>query len=222
MRPTPLDEDLLEAVCADPEAGPALRVWQPAQVAVVLGRSNRPERELHLDACRADGVPVLRRLGGGGTVVLGPGCVVVSLVRRVARPTALREHMGFAVDAVAAGVGSLGGPRLVPRGHGDLCVGERKVLGSSAFRRRDVFFYQGSLLVAFDVGLAERYLRHPSREPEYRRGRPHRAFLTTLAGEGLTLGAEAVASALCVSLRERLGLDGAAGPTPPSRPTGGC
>lgn len=205
MRPTPLDEDLLEAVCADPGAGPQLRVWQPTRVAVVLGRSNRPEQELHLDACRADGMPVLRRLGGGGAVVLGPGCVVVSLVRRVVRSTALGEHMAFAVEGIVAGVGSLGGPRLVPRGHGDLCVGERKVLGSSAFRRRDVFFYQGSLLVAFDLGLIDRYLRHPSREPEYRQGRPHRSFLTTLAGEGLALGAEAVALAVCVSLRERLG-----------------
>ncbi len=197
-------------------------MWQATRVTVVLGRSNRPERELYLDACRADGVPVLRRLGGGGAVVLGPGCVVVSLVRRVARPTALGEHMGFAVEAIAAGVEGLGGPRLVPRGHGDLCVGERKVLGSSAFRRRDVFFYQGSLLVAFDVGQAERYLRHPSREPEYRRGRPHRKFLTTLAGEGLSLGSEAVARALGVSLRERLGLGAVVVPAQPFRPTGGC
>ena len=222
MRPTPLDEDLLEAVCADPGTGPQLRVWQPTRLAVVLGRSNRTEQELHLAACRADEVPVLRRLGGGGAVVLGPGCVVVSLARRVARPTALREHMAFAVEAVAAGVGRLGGPRLVPRGQGDLCVGQRKLLGSSAFRRRDVFFYQGSLLVAFDLGLIDRYLRYPSREPEYRRGRAHRSFLTTLAGEGLALGAEAVALALEISLREHLGLAKAAGPAPPSRPTGDC
>jgi len=191
-------------------------------MAVVLGRGNRPERELNLDACRADGVPVLRRRGGGGAVVLGPGCVVVSLVRRVDRPTALGEHMGFAVGAIADGVARLGGPRLIPRGHGDLCVGERKVLGSSAFRRRDVFFYQGSLLVAFDLGLVERYLCHPSREPEYRQGRPHRAFLTTLAEEGLPLEAEAMALGLGVSLRERLGLSGVPGPVPPSRPTGVC
>jgi lipoate-protein ligase A len=220
MSPLPLDEDLLESVCADPGAGPLLRVWQPSRVAVVLGRSNRPERELHLDACRADGVPVQRRAGGGGAVVLGPGCVVVSLARRVARPTALGEHMAFAVEAIAAEVRRLGGPGLEARGHGDLCAGQRKVLGSSAFRRRDVFFYQGSLLVAMDLGLVERYLRHPSREPAYRRGRPHRSFLTTLAAQGLPLGAAAVAGALGVSLGERLGSPGAAGPAPPPRRSG--
>jgi lipoate-protein ligase A len=68
---------------------------------------------------------------------------------------------------------------------GDLCVGDRKVLGSSGFRRRDVFFYQASLLVDIDMAVVERYLRHPSSEPEYRRGRSHRAFLTTLRGEGM-------------------------------------
>ena len=39
-----------------------------------------------LDACRDDGVPVLRRFSGGGAVVLGPGClnyaVALSLVSR--------------------------------------------------------------------------------------------------------------------------------------------
>ena len=205
MTQFPLDEDLLDAVCADPAAGPRLRVWQPTRVAVVLGRANKPEREVRLDVCRADGVPVLRRLGGGGAVVLGPGCLVVSLARRVVRPTALAEHMGFAVEAIAGWVRGLGGPQLVTRSHGDLCAGERKVLGSSAFRRRDLFFYQGSLLVDLDLGLVERYLRHPSREPEYRRGRAHREFLSTLAIEGVTVEIDALARDLTLSLQKRLG-----------------
>lgn len=184
MIPLGLDEDLLESTAAEPH----WRVWQPGQVAVVLGRSNRPEREIYLDVCRADGVPVLRRLGGGGAVVLGPGCVVISGVWRVGRTGGPAEHLARAVAVLAAALRGPGVPPLVPRGHGDLCVGQRKVLGSSGFRRRDLFFYQASLLVAFDPALAERYLRHPSREPAYRRGRPHRAFLTTLTGEGGTLG----------------------------------
>ena len=33
-----------------------------------------------IDACRADGVPILRRTSGGGTVVVGPGALNVSVI----------------------------------------------------------------------------------------------------------------------------------------------
>jgi lipoate-protein ligase A len=41
-------------------------------------------------------------------------------------------------------------------------------------------YYSASLLVKPDVSLVERYLRHPPREPEYRRGRSHREFMGAL------------------------------------------
>lgn len=188
----PPDAEVLEAVCGDPAVAERVRVWEPRTVTVVLGRGNRPEVEVNLAACRADGVPLRRRLGGGGAVVLGPGCVVVSLARRVSRPTAVREHMAFGVQCIAAALTELGGPRLTARGLGDLCIGSRKVLGSSGFRRSDVFFYQASLLVAGDLAAVERYLKHPSSEPAYRAGRSHREFLTTLQQEGWSLASEEV------------------------------
>jgi lipoate-protein ligase A len=177
-----LDTDLL----AEVEAGTpwALRVWEPQDVVVVLGRSNTAEREAREDVCSKDGVPVLRRLGGGGTVVLGPGCLVVSLAKPVAKAFVVGPYMGTAVRLLAETLESETGVRISPRGTGDLCVGDRKILGSSVFRRRGLFFYQASLLVSMDLGLVDRYLRHPSREPEYRRGRSHREFLTTLREAG--------------------------------------
>ena len=45
---------------------------------VVLGNSNKSEKECYQESCEADGVPVLKRYGGGGTVVLHDGCLVVS------------------------------------------------------------------------------------------------------------------------------------------------
>src|SRR5262245_13867017 len=51
------------------------RIWDVKEPVVVAGRSNRLEDWVNLDACRRDGVPVVRRFSGGGAVVLGPGCV---------------------------------------------------------------------------------------------------------------------------------------------------
>lgn len=197
-----LDEDLAGALA--PGDPPAVRLWEPPAVAVVLGRGNDEAREVRSEACRADGVPVLRRLGGGGAVVLGPGCLVVSVARAVARPLAVGDHLRAAVAALARALERGAGLPLEARGTGDLCLGDRKVLGSSAFARRGVFLYQASLLVDLDLGLVDRYLRHPSREPEYRRGRPHGEFLTTLAGAGWGWTPAALAARLASELPRAL------------------
>ncbi|GAB4258708.1 MAG: hypothetical protein Kow0092_06450 [Deferrisomatales bacterium] len=189
-----LDAELL----GEAERGerPALRVWHPAAPVVVLGRAGRTELEVRVERCRGDGVPVRRRLGGGGAVVLAPGCLVVGFAWRVARPLAVDSHMAAAVERVKAAVEATTGLALQARGTGDLCVGDRKVLGSSLFCRRELALYQASLLVSMDLALVDRYLLHPPREPAYRRGRPHGAFLTSLGREGCSVDVEALGKAL--------------------------
>jgi lipoate-protein ligase A len=177
-----LDTDLLAEVEAGGPGG--VRVWEPSRVAVVLGRSNSVEQEAHAAICRRDGVPILRRLGGGGTVVLGPGCVVVSLVTVVERAFVVGTYMEAAVGLLGRILSNEAGVPVQAQGTGDLCVNNRKVLGSSVFRRRRIFFYQASLLVSMDLALVSRYLPHPSREPQYRNGRSHQEFLVTLREVG--------------------------------------
>ena len=203
VAPARWDDDLIEACLDRGQSG--VRAWEAPSVWVVLGRGNRPEQEVHLDRCARDGVPVLRRRGGGGAVVLAPGCLVLSLARPLPDPLRAAERMARTVGILGEVLGRITGLDLAVRGTGDLCVGERKVLGSSAFSRRGVFFYQASLLVSMDLGLVDRYLRHPSREPDYRRGRPHGAFLATLAGAGSPVDIGPCRAALEDGMRERLG-----------------
>src|SRR3954447_9721318 len=60
-----LDEALL--IEADERgAGPALRIWEPDLLAVVLGASGRCRDEVRVEACHGDGVPIARRSSGGG------------------------------------------------------------------------------------------------------------------------------------------------------------
>ena len=54
-------------------------VFVPSSTLVVLGSGNDEEREVNSAECLTCQIPVLRRYGGGGTVVLYPGCVVVSV-----------------------------------------------------------------------------------------------------------------------------------------------
>lgn len=54
-------------------------VFVPQSTLVVLGSSNVVSTEVNQEYCDANGIPVTRRYGGGGTVVLYPGCVVVTI-----------------------------------------------------------------------------------------------------------------------------------------------
>ena len=173
-----------------------VRIHRPGTVQVVLGRGGRPDAELHLDACLADGVPVLRRRGGGGAVVLDPGNLVVTVTEHAPGISGNRAHFDrlsrWLIDCLER-AGVVG---LRQAGISDLVRGDRKVAGACLHRSRDTLLYTVSLLVEPDVGLIERYLRHPPREPDYRRARAHADFVGTLAPDLWSENAE--------SLRRRL------------------
>lgn len=178
-------------LAAAPAAGGvALRVFTPPFAAVVLGAGSRPERELDLDACRADGIPLLRRPGGGCAVVVDPGNVVVSVAYPAPGFGGNRAHF----DAISARLGGalaeLGFPGVTVEGGSDLALGGRKFAGACVHRARGLLYYSATLLVDPRLELLPRYLAHPPREPAYRAGRAHLDFVRPLAAHvpGWTAG----------------------------------
>lgn len=176
------DEALLDA-CDDGAAGEVLRFWEPRDYFVVAGFSNVVAREVNLDACRQAGIGVFRRCSGGGTVLQGPGCLNYSLVLRIDAhpalgtiPAANRHIMERHRDALSA---LLGRPVQV-RGITDLALGPLKFSGNAQRRKRRALLFHGAILLRFDLPLMERFLTMPSRQPDYRQGRPHGRFLTNL------------------------------------------
>jgi lipoate-protein ligase A len=172
-----------EALLLDAEAGgpEALRLWQWPSHAVVLGAGGRIGDDVHEDACQADGVPIARRSSGGGTVLLGPGCLLFSLILRFDRHPALSDlHASyrFILDRIG-GVLSVGPVSL--RGSSDLVLGDRKFSGNAQQRKRTHLLHHGTLLYDFDFAFLDRYLKAPPRQPEYRRDRRHADFLVNLS-----------------------------------------
>jgi lipoate---protein ligase len=180
-----LDEALLDEAYAGRLTLPVVRTWMAATTTVVVGSSSRIDDEVDRAACAAAGVPILRRPSGGLTVVLGPGCLMWTVVAPLPTdppPTIPRLHAAI-LDPLAAALVAAGRP-VVRRGSSDLAVsgadGERKVSGNALRVRRAAVLYHGTLLDAFDLELVSRLLRHPPREPGYRAGRSHGSFLANL------------------------------------------
>jgi lipoate-protein ligase A len=184
---------------------PAWRVYEQRETMAVLGAAGNPEADLFLEALEADGIPYRFRRGGGGTVILSPGQVVLALAADVLSPFENREYArrinSWIIDALA----SLGVTGVEQKGITDLAIHDRKILGTSIYRRRLILFYQASLLVDNDISLFDRYLRMPVKVPDYRGGRSHAEFCTTLVREGHELSTVRVIQAVEDAVRREIG-----------------
>lgn len=174
-----------EALLLEAEEGhgqPLLRLWEWPHFAVVLGAAGKLAEDVHEENCRFDAVPIARRSSGGGTVLLGPGCLLFSLVL----PYSLAEELTqisssyrFILGKIREELGSeLGNIELA--GTSDLAIAGRKFSGNSQQRKRKHLLHHGSLLYNFDLSKVGRYLKPPERQPDYRQGREHQSFLMNL------------------------------------------
>jgi lipoate-protein ligase A len=176
-----LDEALLLAAESG-DGGEILRLWEWPEPAVVLGSGGRLADDVDEAVCTAEGVPIVRRSSGGGTVLLGRGCLLYTLVLSFERDPELtdirrsyRFILGRIAEALAEGVGP-----LEPAGISDLVHADRKFSGTAQQRKRSFLLHHGTLLYDMDLSQVPRYLREPPRQPDYRGGRSHLAFVGNL------------------------------------------
>jgi lipoate-protein ligase A len=174
-----------EALLLEAEAGTGgetLRFWELPDPAVVLGAGGVVADDVDDDACRADGVIVLRRASGGGTVLLGPGCLLFTLVLRTDRTpelAAINASYRYILGRTLAALNGLL-PGMSQAGVSDMTADGRKWSGNAQQRKRDHILHHGSLLYGFDLSRVGRYLRKPPKQPDYRGNRGHDDFLMNL------------------------------------------
>lgn len=171
-------------------------IWQPDHLCIVIGRGNNAESSVHCERAQADGVPIYQRPSGGEAVLLSPATLAISAVIRQGLTGSSQHFFRHFNTAVREALGSAGIDRPGCRGISDLSLGNRKILGSSMYRNRKLVFYHAVLNVAESGERIERYLRHPGREPDYRQGRPHRDFVTSLHQAGFAVSLQNIREAL--------------------------
>jgi lipoate-protein ligase A len=187
--PTPeenlaLDEALLITAESDGRAE-FLRLWESASYFVVLGKNCSVSEDVWVERCQADGVPILRRVSGGGTVLQGPGCLNFAVILPYDRSQELsgvQSSFQYVLERVRAALAELG-LRVELAGTSDLVLGDRKFCGNAQRRQRTHLLHQGSILHHFDLAAVARYLHEPQRQPAYRGSRDHLSFLTNLPAD---------------------------------------
>jgi len=165
-------------------------VWQPDKIYIVLGRSNSPETSVNIETVTNDCVQIIKRHSGGETVVLTPKMLVLAVKIKdieIKHPTKYFELFN---DKIIQTLTELGIKNLYKKGISDIAINEKKIVGSSIYRRKDIVFYHCVINLSEDIELISKYLQHPKKEPDYRKGRSHKEFVTSISEAGYNLEIE--------------------------------
>ncbi len=180
-----VDEAL--ARTAGPE--PTLRLWRNDRC-VIVGRFQLADAEVDRGAADRLGVPVYRRLTGGGAVYHDPGNLNVSLVAARDHPLVdgrlrggRQRLYGAVLEPLAAAIQTLG--IIAEPARRGLVVGGRKLGGIAAWVGGRSVLVHATLLIDADLVTLDRVLAGPG-DPGNRRWqltRSERASVTSLACE---------------------------------------
>ena len=175
-----LDEAALDHVDEFGGSG-LLWFWESPSHWVVVGYGQSIAREVHVEACNRDSIPIYRRCSGGGTVVQGPGCLNYGLALPIGLDPDLESITGanrWIMERQRQALAGLLPGNVTIEGHTDLALDGRKFSGNAQRRKRSALLFHGTFLHRFELPLISRWLAFPSAQPGYRSSRDHLDFVT--------------------------------------------
>ncbi|HNX21589.1 MAG TPA: hypothetical protein PKG88_04430 [Bacteroidales bacterium] len=167
-----------------------VKVWRPEQTCLVLGQSNHPETSLIVDSVVKDQIPVYKRPSGGETVILTNKMLVISVAFRVPTLQNPKPYFARVNNGIISALEKQGVRGLNQKGISDIAIYEKKILGSSIYRTTQKMFYHAVLNISENIDTISRYISHPAKEPDYRQGRSHKEFVTSLQEAGYEVSFE--------------------------------
>jgi lipoate-protein ligase A len=143
-----IEEYLMEQVV---DCGPVLFLWR-SDCAVVMGKNQNPWRECRLDVMREEGVPLARRISGGGTVYHDAGSLnfCVSVDRSLYQEAQAYEMVFRALETF--------GIQAKKTGKSNLSVDGLKFSGNAFSFRKGCALHHGTLLLNTNLERLNRYL----------------------------------------------------------------
>jgi lipoate---protein ligase len=171
------------------EITPFFDISEPEKSTVVLGRSRTIEGDVNEKECLENNVSIIKRVSGGGTVLLSPGMLVWTLIV----PTTnfcINQTIWFKIFSnwIIDNLSKPGIQGTETKGTSDITINNRKICGTSLYIGAKKVLYHGTLLLDIDTSLFDKYLKIPDRMPEYRNNRIHSEFVTTLKELGYNIG----------------------------------
>jgi len=159
-------------------------IWHPEQKYLVIGQGNKVDTSLYTEKVAADNIQVYKRPSGGETVILTPKTLVISAItidEKFKNPSIYFKHYN---TILMEAFREMGIQEIGQKGISDICIGNKKIVGSSIYRRKNKVFYHAVINVKESINEIAKYIKHPSKEPDYREGRNHTEFVTSIFEQG--------------------------------------
>lgn len=175
-------------------------LWIPDKSYIVLGASNKVESAVEESMVLKNNICVMKRRTGGQTVMLTPNNLIISAVitdESVMKPKDVFNNFNDIIIGVIEKDHTV---KFATRGISDIAMGEKKIMGSSMYRGKGKLFYHAVLNFNEPATTFQKHLKHPSKEPDYRKGRMHDEFVTSLKETGYTQSIHHLKKNLTVSL----------------------
>jgi lipoate---protein ligase len=153
----------LAAPVASGRSPPTAFVLYPERPFANVGFHQEAEREVDLRYCREQGIPVVRRVVGGGAILDGPWEHDYMVVVPPGSPGTEHGVAGFYEQYLAPVAATLGrlGVRAERSGVNDLAVGGKKISANGAMQLDGSWILVGDVLLDLDVPAMSRVLRVP-------------------------------------------------------------
>ena len=155
-----IDEAILDSVLKG-RISPTLRFWRNDR-SVIVGRFQRICDEVDLDLCAKEGISVVRRMSGGGTVYQDLGnlnyTIVLTDEHRLIKGLGITESYKIFCSWLQRALKLMGlNPEFKPPGN--ILLNGKKISGSAQLRRRGGVLHHGTLLVNADLNLMKKVLK---------------------------------------------------------------
>jgi len=155
-----IDEAILSAIL-EKHSLPTLRFWRNDK-SVVVGRFQKVCDEVDLDLCMKEGISVIRRVSGGGTVYQDLGnlnyTIVLTDEHRLIKRLGITESYKVLCSWLQRALRLMGlNPKFKPPGN--ILINGKKLSGSAQLRRKGGILHHGTLLVNVDVNRMKKVLK---------------------------------------------------------------
>ncbi|KAM7483325.1 hypothetical protein LguiB_007908 [Lonicera macranthoides] len=144
---------------------------------IVMGVSGKPAELLEVNSVLRDGVPVIRRFSGGGTVIVDHGTIFVTFICNkdivpgiLPYPQPIMSWSSLIYSKVFQGVADFS------LRENDYVIGTCKFGGNAQSITKKRWIHHTSFLWDYDTHNMA-YLKHPKKVPEYRLARGHLDFI---------------------------------------------
>ncbi len=170
---------LLEEALLRKDSGNWCIINEGSDPAIVMGISGKKEELVDCQTALQDGIPLIKRFSGGGTVIVDENTLFITFICQ----KELHDFPAYPEPIMRWTEGIYKEVFLHPEfrlRENDYVIGDRKFGGNAQYIKKDRWLHHTSFLWDYKTENMK-YLLHPKKTPPYRAGRSHDEFLCRIS-----------------------------------------